>query len=299
MTDEIPPAALPAPQQGRPDTAWRSMNSAPLDFTPVLLSWQPPAMFKGHQPQPSVVLARWACRTHGMLSRACNCPNDDGCIMGWDSYAGEMLAWMPLPEPLQPLQTFAPGRPAQEEPTEVAQAREEPPTNNDVSDLWVLERQILPNQFGLKRAALERIIALLKAASPSPQFDPANHHNTLACPYCNPKGLTFASPSQEGPTASSRTLIELDRIAAEPSLRQHGWDTYGSEPLDDRAIAAARTFLRYPWNVVPCPGGGIQLEMHASGFDIELEFAADGSVESAYAEVASSQASEGEGEPTC
>ena len=25
-------------------------------------------------------------------------------------------------------------------------------------------------------------------------FDPTNHHNALACPYCNPKGSALASP---------------------------------------------------------------------------------------------------------
>ena len=25
-----------------------------------------------------------------------------------------------------------------------------------------------------------------------------NHHNALTCPYCNPKGLTFANPAVPG-----------------------------------------------------------------------------------------------------
>lgn len=34
--------------------------------------------------------------------------------------------------------------------------------------------------------------------------------------------------------------------------------------------------------VVPCGNGGLQLEMHSGGIDMEIEIAADGSVENVY-----------------
>lgn len=73
--------------------AWQPIETAPKDFTPVLLWWNAPIG------RPSVVLARWCCRTHVHLSRPHACPTEPDCAMGWDSYAGEMTHWMPLPDP--------------------------------------------------------------------------------------------------------------------------------------------------------------------------------------------------------
>lgn len=80
---------------------WQPIATAPKDFTPVLLCWQPPTMphIANHRPAPCVVLARWMCRTHAHLSRRYACPDEPDCNMGWDSYAGTMTHWMPLPGP--------------------------------------------------------------------------------------------------------------------------------------------------------------------------------------------------------
>jgi hypothetical protein len=81
----------------------------------------------------------------------------------------------------------------------------------------------------------------------------------------------------------------LDTLANRPELRQKGWDSYTADPLDDRAVAAARAFLGYEWNAVPTIKGGIQLEMHTGGFDVELEWNETGAIESVYAETVEDQ----------
>ncbi len=39
---------------------------------------------------------------------------------------------------------------------------------------------------------LLEIVDELRASSYSPPFDPSNHHNALACPYCNPDNLSLS-----------------------------------------------------------------------------------------------------------
>ncbi len=46
---------------------------------------------------------------------------------------------------------------------------------------------------------------------------------------------------------------------------QQGWDSYGAGPLSPAALAVADAF----W-VVPTADGGVQLEMHAGGMEIEI-----------------------------
>ena len=77
---------------------WQPIETAPKDFTPVLLAWKWQTDIPGHG-GVDVVLARWCCRKHSHLSRHRNCPNEPDCDMGWDQYAGEMIAWQPLPPP--------------------------------------------------------------------------------------------------------------------------------------------------------------------------------------------------------
>lgn len=74
---------------------WQDIATAPKDFTCILLVWHPPMAYRG----PVVVTGRWNCRKHSHLSRRHDCPNEEGCDMGWDHYAGEFTHWMPLPPP--------------------------------------------------------------------------------------------------------------------------------------------------------------------------------------------------------
>lgn len=51
------------------------------------------------------------------------------------------------------------------------------------------------------------------------------------------------------------------------------WDSYGAPALDRRCVAKANEiYLRLPgaWDVVPCSDGGVQIEQHKDGFDIEI-----------------------------
>jgi hypothetical protein len=57
---------------------------------------------------------------------------------------------------------------------------------------------------------------------------------------------------------------------------EKNWDSYGAERPDDATIEKATLMLsileRYGghWDCVPCSSGGIQIEMHQYGWDIEL-----------------------------
>lgn len=73
---------------------WQPIETAPRDFTSVLLVWHPPLPVDA---KPAVVQARWLCRTHCMRAYPGDCPNEPKCDMGWDAYAGRMSHWMPLP----------------------------------------------------------------------------------------------------------------------------------------------------------------------------------------------------------
>lgn len=98
----------------------------------------------------------------------------------------------------------------------------------------------------------------------------------MSTPQPPPLPVTAGAAKEPG---DPRALRRLHELATDPSLRQPGWDTYGAAPLDDRAIDAARVFLQHAWAVVPTNEGGINLERHHSGLDLEIEFKADGSLE--------------------
>lgn len=51
------------------------------------------------------------------------------------------------------------------------------------------------------------------------------------------------------------------------------WDSYGAPAIDERCIEKAFAIWRQlsgDWQVVPCTDGGVQLEQHRDGFDIEI-----------------------------
>jgi hypothetical protein len=52
------------------------------------------------------------------------------------------------------------------------------------------------------------------------------------------------------------------------------WDGENARRITDAAIAKVGSFA-----AVPCYSGGIQLEFHCDGLDVEIEIAADGRVE--------------------
>lgn len=54
-----------------------------------------------------------------------------------------------------------------------------------------------------------------------------------------------------------------------------GWDSYGAPAINPRAIARARQWLESV-AMVPTSEGGVQLEWHSEGHDVEMEFHPDG-----------------------
>jgi hypothetical protein len=54
------------------------------------------------------------------------------------------------------------------------------------------------------------------------------------------------------------------------------WNSYGAKPISGLAIATIDKFA-----TVPCSDGGIQLEVHRDGFDIEIMIGPDGRIKSA------------------
>lgn len=68
-------------------------------------------------------------------------------------------------------------------------------------------------------------------------------------------------------TRLSGTFAELAKLEA-------GWDSYGAQRIDLGCLQRAQEMfysLRGRWSVVPCSDGGVQLELHQDGLDIEIE----------------------------
>lgn len=61
-----------------------------------------------------------------------------------------------------------------------------------------------------------------------------------------------------------------------------GWDSYSAKPIDPRCIEKAFQLWREipgPWIVVPCADGGVQIEQHRDGLDIEITISPAGSTQ--------------------
>jgi hypothetical protein len=71
-----------------------------------------------------------------------------------------------------------------------------------------------------------------------------------------------------------RPRYRNDRVA-DLAVLGAGWDSYGAPPIDPRALETADAL----WIVATCRAG-IGIELHAGGFDIEIDILADGTVES-------------------
>ena len=87
------------------------------------------------------------------------------------------------------------------------------------------------------------------------------------------------------PEALHRLQQPIDQILGFRSLPAN-WDSYGSRPVEDRAIACGLVLLisaesenADPPHVCPVPGGGVQLEWQAGQRALELEALPDGSAQ--------------------
>ncbi len=76
----------------------------------------------------------------------------------------------------------------------------------------------------------------------------------------------------------SRLMPAIERIVSVGSL-QSNWDSYRAMPVDPLCAAAAITFVLNNVNdqmplpsAVPTSRGGVQLEWHCKGVDVEIEF---------------------------
>lgn len=81
-------------------------------------------------------------------------------------------------------------------------------------------------------------------------------------------------------------IVNVIRKASELVHLPTGWNSYGAKPVANEAVEAAITFLveAIPASrnvvapaVVPTVRGGLQLEWHRRGVDLEIEFGPDAS----------------------
>lgn len=77
-------------------------------------------------------------------------------------------------------------------------------------------------------------------------------------------------------------MIDQQRINMLREL-QPDWDGHRGRPPTEAALKTASNIV-----VVPLSYGGLQIEMHAGGMDIEIEINSDGVVSSVYTAPASS-----------
>lgn len=95
----------------------------------------------------------------------------------------------------------------------------------------------------------------------------------------------WAGVDQDLPKALLRLQQPIDQILGFRSLPPN-WDSYGSRPVEDRAIACGLVLLLQAEaenagapHVCPVPGGGVQLEWQAGQRALELEALPDGSAQ--------------------
>ena len=114
----------------------------------------------------------------------------------------------------------------------------------------------------------------------------ARHHLRRYAEVALKAAYAVDFPAGSGPQQDERfaRLAEL----------KGNWDSYGGLPIDAAAMERAKAWLRNA-AVVPCSDGGVQLEWHSEGCDVEIVFRADGTTE-AFAEEIGSRGPTPEGE---
>jgi hypothetical protein len=95
----------------------------------------------------------------------------------------------------------------------------------------------------------------------------------------------WAGLEGEIPNSLLRLQQPIDQLLGFRSLPPD-WDSYGSRPIDDRAIASGLVLLiqadlekAHAPHICPVPGGGVQLEWQVGQRALELEALPKGSVE--------------------
>ena len=73
--------------------------------------------------------------------------------------------------------------------------------------------------------------------------------------------------------STAASAIKPEKIHQLAMLRS-GWDLYGAEPITTAALDVLHALA-----VVPTVDGGVQVEWHVNGEDVEIAVAPDGAVE--------------------
>lgn len=92
-----------------------------------------------------------------------------------------------------------------------------------------------------------------------------------------------ADPAQPAGESLPEWLLDTDQTLQELLKLKPNWNSYGAQPIRPDVVRAVRDLLpdivqqRTPRpTVVPTVRGGVQLEWHAGGIDLELEIEAPG-----------------------
>ena len=85
--------------------------------------------------------------------------------------------------------------------------------------------------------------------------------------------LTMMNPK---PSAREASVTHVEKLRGLLDLKK-GWDSYNAREISLYAVERAQQFIE-ALHIVPTVRGGVQLEWHHSGVEIEIEFAADGRV---------------------
>lgn len=71
-------------------------------------------------------------------------------------------------------------------------------------------------------------------------------------------------------------------LASSPTILSYlepGWNSHNAPAIDERAIVVAEAIQGTPGTVVPRSNGGVQIEWHVAGVDVEISIGPDGSIE--------------------
>lgn len=135
--------------------------------------------------------------------------------------------------------------------------------------------------------------SLVEAGLEAESSVPGTETVAAACGLADP--LVRAAPQESPPRPAPRIraprrdlpevlLDALDR-ACELQQLPRGWNSHGAEPVSDAAFRQTIRFLAAyvvqgiaSPTLVPTVRGGLQLEWHRRGVDIEVEVSPDGSV---------------------
>jgi len=77
-----------------------------------------------------------------------------------------------------------------------------------------------------------------------------------------------------------RALTPDEGLEILKQLRElpENWDSYGSPKITDAALASASVVLTRPGQAVPTSLGGVQVEWHIDGVDLEIEIGPSGEI---------------------